>query len=36
MNEELKARDAKIEELQAQIEAITKMMGAKNKAKSEE
>jgi len=36
MNEELKARDAKIEELQAQIEAITKMMGVKNKAKSEE
>jgi len=36
MNEELKARDAKIEELQAQIEAITKMMDAKNKAKPDE
>ena len=35
MNEELKARDSKIEELQAQIEAITKMMSAKGK-KSEE
>ncbi len=30
MNEELKARDSKIEELQAQIEAITKMMGSKS------
>jgi hypothetical protein len=30
MNEELKARDSKIEELQAQIEAITRMMGAKS------
>jgi len=29
MNQELKARDAKIEELQAQIEAITQMMAAK-------
>lgn len=29
MNEELKARDSKIEELQAQIEAITKMMKEK-------
>lgn len=36
MNEELKSRDAKIEELQAQIEAITKMMGKKDKAKTEE
>jgi hypothetical protein len=35
MNEELKSRDSKIEELQAQIEAITKMMSAKGK-KSEE
>jgi len=36
MNEELKARDSKIEELQAQIEAITKMMSGKNKSKAEE
>lgn len=36
MNEELKARDTKIEELQAQIEAITKMMGAKKKVATEE
>lgn len=36
MNEELKSRDAKIEELQAQIEAITKMMGAKGKKSAEE
>lgn len=36
MNEELKARDSKIEELQAQIEAITKMMGAKGKKQTEE
>jgi len=36
MNEELKSRDAKIEELQAQIEAITKMMGTKAKKQAEE
>lgn len=36
MNEELKSRDAKIEELQAQIEAITKMMGTKAKKQTEE
>ena len=36
MNEELKARDSKIEELQAQIEAITKMMNVKGKGKSAE
>jgi len=37
MNEELKARDSKIEELQAQIEAITKMMSAKSgKSKTDE
>lgn len=36
MNEELKSRDAKIEELQAQIEAITKMMGSKGKKSAEE
>jgi hypothetical protein len=33
MNEELKARDSKIEELQAQIEAITKMMASKPEKK---
>lgn len=36
MNAELVSRDAKIEELQAQIEAITKMMGTKGKAKAVE
>ena len=36
INNELKERDAKIEELQAQIEAITKMMGKGKKASVEE
>lgn len=35
MNEELKTRDVKIEELQSQLEALTKMMGGKKK-KAEE
>lgn len=33
LNEELVARDARIEELQAQVEAITKMMNSKGKSK---
>jgi len=36
MNEELKERDSKIEELKAQIEAITKMMNSKGKSKQTE
>jgi hypothetical protein len=36
MNEELKERDSKIEELKAQIEAITKMMNSKGKSKKTE
>lgn len=34
MSQELVARDAKIEEMQAQIEALTKMMAPKGKAKA--
>lgn len=36
MNEELKARDAKIEEMQAQIDALIELSGAKKGSKREE
>lgn len=36
MNEELKARDTKIDELQAQLEALTKLVSGKKKAAVEE
>lgn len=36
MNEELKTRDTKIEELQSQLEALTKLVSAKKKPAAEE